>query len=585
VSGMARNPIRVQDLGRVRQIATALARNGFGHVFSRIGLGAHLPAAKAEDASSPAARRARQVLVDLGPTFVKLGQILSVRPDILPEDMLSEFESLQDRVEPMPFSAVRAVIESELGTPLEERFSFVDEEPLGSASIAQVHRAVMLDGTEVAIKLQRQGIEAMIRSDLSILYTLAELLEGRVEVPGMHTPVDIVREFETAIVRELDFLQEMRAAQRVGANFKGSGDVVIPKVYPQWCTRRMLVMELLKGEPLGRAMERMQPEEAGHVAHRVMDAIYCQVFDHGFFHGDPHPGNIFLMPDGRIAFLDFGVTGLLTGNMQDTLLLAFTSLVFRDPDTLAMTVYRAGATSERIDLRELRDACEHLMVKYHGASLDDIASPTTLMEVVRVASRFRITLPPEFAVLSRSVALIEGICRKLLPGLDIVAEVQPYAQRLMRSRFSTERVAADVARLVFQAQSQFRDLPTQSSQVMMDLQAGRLTFNFRDLEAERNRHQLEYLRDELRMGGLRVAMALMASTVSIIAVGLLVAASQAPLYWAIGFSLAGMGGLGLATTLYGALGVHVFFAGLLDLRGWRRRIFGLLRFFTWRKTE
>ncbi len=583
---MAKSTIRVQDLGRVRQIAAALASNGFGHVFNRIGLGAHLPSAKGEDDTAPYARRMRQVLVDLGPTFIKLGQVLSVRPDILPDDVLVEFQSLQDRVPAMSFADVRSVVESELGRTIEDVFDSFDETPLGSASIAQVHRATLAGGKEVAVKLQRPGIDKTIESDMSILYTLAGMLEGRVELPGVHTPTAIVHEFDTAITKELDFRQEARAAERMGRNFEGSPDIVIPRVLQQWCTRRMMVMELIEGRPLRQAFDELSPEQANRVAHRVMDATYRQVFEHGFFHGDPHPGNIYVLDDERVAFLDFGVTGLLTGAMQDTIILAFTSLVFRDAETFAMTVYRSGATSERIDLRTFTNECEKMMIKYYGASLDDIANPTTLAEVVHMAAEFRITLPPEFAVLSRSVGLIEGNCRRLLPGIDIVAEVSPYAQRLMRDRFSVERVAADAARLIFQAQGTMRDLPTQGSQVLMDLEAGRLSFNFRNVESDLDRQQVEYLRDEIRMGGLRVALAMMASTVTLIGAGLFLMASQAPtIAWTVLFILMAVAVVGAGLGLYGALGIHVFFAGLLDIRGWRRRLASLFRFFSWRRSE
>ena len=576
--------MRVQDLGRVQQIAAALAKNGFGQVFSSIGLGQHLPAGRDGDTTAPWARRVRQVLIDLGPTYVKLGQVLSVRPDILPAALLEEFQSLQDRVPAMPFEEVRIAVEEELGRPLEDVFDRFDPTPIGAASIAQVHRAKLAGGPEVAVKLQRPNIEKMIRSDVSILYTLASYVEGRVEIPGMYTPAAIVQEFEVAILKELDFFQEMRAAQRMAANFEGNTDVHVPRVFPNWCTRRMMVMELLDGVPLSKKMAEADAEEKQRLAHRLMDATYKQVFDHGFFHGDPHPGNIFVLEDGRIAFIDFGVTGLLTESMKDTILMAFTSLVFRDADTFAMTVYRAGATNERIDLRAFRDDCEKMMVKYYGASLDDIASPTTLTEVVQLASEYRINLPAEYAVLSRAVGLIEGSMRALLPGIDIVAEVSPYAQRLMRDRFSVERVAGDAARLIFQTQGHLKDFPTQLSQVLMDLEGERLTLNIIDRDKHLVVSELAELRREINLGGLRISLALMASTVTL--GSLLFLATWNPTIW--GFPLFGLlafGTLGLGLGLFGALGVHVFLARFLDPRVWRARFIGIVRFFSWRRSK
>ena len=574
----AMKSIQVQDLGRVREIAQVLARNGFGHVFQSVGLSSVLPSlAEAKEPTKPYARRLRQVLIELGPTFVKLGQVLSVRPDILPKDVLLEFQALQDRVPPVPYEEGEQALEAELHRPISEVFAELDEEPLGSASVAQAHRGRLLDGREVAIKIQRPGIERTIRSDIAILYSLANLVEGRIEIPGFYTPVDIVREFDGAITRELDFLAEARAASRMRANFADSPDIVIPEVYARWSTRRLLVMEMIHGVPLkerlARAEETHTMERA--LAHRLMDATYRQVFDHGYFHGDPHPGNIFVTDDDRIAFLDFGVTGMLTGAMQDTIVNVFTAMVFRDPEMFAMTVYRAGASDDRIDLRAFREGCERLMVKYHGASLDDIANPTTLIEVVQLAARFRINLPSEYAVLARAIGLIEGAIRVLLPGVDIVSEVTPYAQRLMRQRFSPERVAGDAARLMLQFQTQFKDLPTHLDQVLMDLERGNLTFVTKDPDAAA-------LRQELQMGVLRLSLAAFASTLTLGA--LLFLAVWSPTPWGIPvFGLLGLALLGVGVSIFGALGLHVFFAKVLSLSFWRRRIAGLLRFFSWRR--
>ncbi|TNE84353.1 MAG: AarF/ABC1/UbiB kinase family protein [Deltaproteobacteria bacterium] len=566
--------IQVQDLGRIQEIARVLAKNGFGHAFSVIGI-TNLPAGDPEIATKPYARRARQALIDLGPTYVKLGQVLSVRPDILPPDVLTEFATLQDKVPPLGIQQVRAAITQELGRPLEDVFSSLEETPLGSASIAQVHRAVLKDGREVAVKLQRPNIEKKIQSDLAILYSLARALEGRVEIPGFYTPVAIVREFDQAITRELDFLDEASASARMRRNFSSNPDVLIPEIFDEYTTRRLLVMELVKGEPLSVVMKTAKASLQRRIAHKLMEATYQQVFEHGFFHGDPHPGNILLTEDERLAFLDFGVTGLLTGHMQDTIISAFTSLVFRDAETLAMTVYRAGATAERVDLRAFRDDMEFLMVKYHGVSLDQLSTRATLVDVFQLASTYRINLPSEYAVLSRAVTLIEGICRGLLPGIDIVEEVTPYAQRLMRKRFSPERVAGDAAKLIIQAQGHMRELPTQLSQVLMDLEAGNVSFVTKDPEAE-------LLREEIRMGAMRISLGLLASTTTMGAVIFLAAWSPAPLGVPV-FGLIGFLILGIGIGLFGALGVHVLFAGLLSPAAWRRRIVGLFRFFRWRR--
>lgn len=559
----------------MQEIARVLARNGFGQLFQRLGLSQVLPSdAESKEPTKPYARRLRQVLIELGPTFVKFGQVLSVRPDILPKDVLFEFQTLQDRVPPMSMEDVKEVLERELGRPWHAVFSEFDNEPLGSASIAQVHRAVLEDGGEVAVKLQRPGIERTIRSDIHILYSLARLVEGRISIPGFYTPTDIVREFDAAITRELDFVAEGRAAERMRNNFRDT-DVEIPAIHHRLSTGRLMVMEMVHGRPLKQVLAEVEDEGRveREIAHQLMDATYKQAFEHGYFHGDPHPGNVYITDEGRLAFLDFGITGMLTGAMQDTLINAFTALVFRDAETLAMTIYRAGATEERIDLRKFREECEYLMVKYHGASLEDMANPTTLIEVVQLAGRYRINLPSEFAVLARAVGLIEGQVRVLLPGVDIVSEVTPYAQRLMRQRFSPERIARDAARMMLQAQTQFKDLPTHFDQVLMDLVGGKIEFVTKDPDEAK-------LRQEISQGVLRLSLAALASTTTLGAFLFLALWSPEP----FGLPLFGLLGVFLwivGASIFAALGVHVVFARLLSPSWWSDRLLGALRFFAW----
>lgn len=567
--------LQVNDLPRINEISLVLARNGFGHLLQLLNLGEPLP--KGETVAGSFAKRLRQVLVELGPTFVKLGQVLSVRPDILPQEVLTEFESLQDDVPCMSTEDVHEIVARELDRPIEEVFSSIDPTPLGSASIAQVHRAVTLDGREVALKLQRQGIERTIRSDISILYALANLAEGRLTLPGLHTPRAIVREFDRAISRELDFLQELQNAERLGRHFEEmDADVGVPEVFPEWSTRRMLVMELIHGVSLKEALKEIAPRspEAHRLAHAIMDSTYRQAFDFGFFHGDPHPGNLLVTSEGRLVYLDFGVVGTLSAAMQDTIIRAFTSMVFRDAQALAMTVYRAGATTGRVDLKAFVDELERKMHQYYGASLDSLANRATLMEIVELCMRFQISLPPEFAVLSRAVTLVEANVRRLLPGVDIVAEVTPYAQRLMTRRFSPERMAHDAARLMFQVQGSFQDLPTQVTQTLMDLEGGNITIVTRDPEAV-------LLRDEIRSAVLRLSMAAAASTITLGAMMFLAAWSPT----AFGMPIFGIAGAVLALvglSLFGALGVHVFVSPWLSGTSWQKFLVGILRFFNWR---
>ena len=560
--------IHVQDLGRIRAIAQVLARNGFGQLLGRVDPELAVAAADAPS-TAPYARRLRKVLVELGPTFIKLGQVLSLRPDILPRDVLLEFQKLQHEVEPMNEADCRAVLAEELTAPMADVFAEFDFTPIGSASIAQVHRARLTSGEWVAVKLQRRGIEPIIRSDLHILYTIAGLVEGRLSIPGMYTPSAIVHEFDEAISRELDFLQEARATTRMATVVSGT-PVRVPAVFPRWSTRRMMVMECIDGEPMSASFAALPLAQRRQLAHELMEATYLQVFDHGFFHGDPHPGNLVVTPDGHLVLLDFGVTGLLTGSMQETILQTFTAMVFRDADTLAQTIYRAGATSERIDLREFRAALERKMVEYYGASLDDLAQRDTLVEVVEMATRFRITLPAEFAVLSRALALVEGNLRRLLPDVDIVAEVRPWAEKLMKRRFSADRLGQDLVATLLRLQGPMRDLPTQLSQTLLDLDAGRLVVVTRDPEAG-------LLREELRRATRRLSLAALVGTAGTGAVLYL----ERPGAW-FGVNardLVGSSLVALALTAFAVLFLELYLPGALDPGRWRSLLWRVWQFF------
>jgi ubiquinone biosynthesis protein len=563
--------IHVQDLGRIREIVAVLVRYGFGQVFGLLTRELDLPEAEAVPSTAPYARRARQALMELGPTFVKLGQVLSLRPDILPRELLIELQKLQQEVDPMGEADVRAVLAEELTAPFDEVFTSFDFTPLGAASIAQVHAATLTTGQQVAVKLQRRGIEPVIRSDLHILYTLAQLLEGRVSIPGIYTPTAIIQEFDAAIHRELDFLQERDATRRM-AEVLAETDVIVPEVYPRWSTRRVMMMQRIDGQPLAHVADTLDLESRRRLAHQLMDATYRQVFDAGFFHGDPHPGNLFVTPQGVLVYLDFGITGRLTASMQDTILATFTAMVFRDPDTLAMTIYRAGATSERIDLREFRTALERKMLEYYGATLDDLAQRDTLVEVVEMATRFKINLPAEFAILARALTLVEGNLRRLLPDVDIVAEVRPYADRLMRRRFAPERLAHELGSLLLRVQAQARELPTQASQALLDLEAGRLTVLARDPEADALRHTLQ-------LAGMRISLAVVAGTAAISAAivfadPLLTTGSYSLRAW-LGFGWLAVSG----AALFGLMTQAVFGAGG-PLRPLRRLLWRTWRFFS-----
>jgi ubiquinone biosynthesis protein len=554
----------VHDLPRITEIALVLASHGFGELGRILGLDT-----KNSNSDAPKAMRARLALADLGPTFIKLGQVLSVRPDILPPDVLEELAQLQDNAPRVDFSLIRAQVESELLRPLAEVFQSFEEEPIACASIAQVHAATLMDGRRVAVKVQRPGIEKLLRSDLHILYTLAHLVDGRLSIPGLYTPIEIVQEFQTAMESELDFLQEARACERFKTQHRNVQGVHAPEVYREWGTRRVLVMELVEGVRLNR----VEPgSEQGKAAmRRLIESWYLQLFEHGFFHGDPHPGNLLVLPDGDLCFLDFGLTGHLTGEMQDVMTEVFTGLVFRNAETVALAIYRAGATTERVDLKAFKAEIQRLMSKYEGASLSRLSENSSLAEFIQVASHFRIQLPREFAVIARATSIVDGIARRLLPDVDIIAEVRPLATRLVQTRLGPERLGADAMRLLQQAQATFRDLPTQTNQLLSDLEHGRISITTKDPSSEE-------LRMEIRHAAIRVSLAICALALGLS--GAILIAPWDPEPWGIPLqAIAGAGVSSVGLAMFAGLVAHWLFATRFHPREWSRRLMAVVRFF------
>ena len=353
--------------------------------------------------------------------------------------------------------------------------------------------------------------------------------------------------------------------------------VHLPTMYPQWSTHRVLVMELIEGKSMERASPDLDSEARTQLAHTLMEATYHQVFVAGYFHGDPHPGNILVQEDGTVVFLDFGVTGMLTGSMQDLLVTAFTSLIFRDAENLALTLHRAGAVRERVDLKAFTLSIETKMAEYYGASLDDLNSKATFVDMVNLCTTYGIGLPPEFAVLSRAVTLVEASVRGMLPEVDIVEEVQPYARRLFVSQFSPEKVAEETARWMVQTRGYLKELPTQLTQVLLDLEKGAIQIQIQNPDASA-------LREEIRLAAQRMSITAVASVTTLASV-IVLAAWSPEIFGVPVLGIIALLGFGLGLGLFGMLWGHFLLMDILKPKIWKKRMMDLFRFLWWRKEE
>ena len=474
----------LQDLNRLRQIAGAMARHGFGAYLERMRLrdvlGREAPP-QGEPLPPPdrtTAARFRQMLAELGPTFIKLGQILSARPDLLPAHWVEELSALQDDCPPLPAADILREIERGLGRPVDELFASFDERPLASASIAQVHRAVTHAGEQVVVKVQRPQARDRIEADLSLLYEIARLLEAVIEETGVATATGMVEEFDRTIHEELDFAGEARNAQVMADASAGREFLVIPRVHAALSASTVLTLDYVEGTKVSEVSA-----ERGHdverIARNVIEAAFRQLFEDGLFHGDPHPGNILVLPGNRIALLDFGLVGRLSRAQQEALVTLIVAVALRDPETVARVLSRVGVAESRMPLAEFREDIRGILDRYLGLKLDEIRTVTLLRDLLDLAVRHRIRIPKEYAVLAKASMTIEGIIRRLYPRLDVLEVGMPYAKELLLSRFNPTDGSGVLMRSLLKLQGLAEDLPTQLSQILLDLEGGKFRVNVR----------------------------------------------------------------------------------------------------------
>jgi ubiquinone biosynthesis protein len=539
----------IHDLNRLREISAVLARHGLGAYLERVRLGS---AAPKPDASAPGAQRSaagegaarnaarfRQVLVDLGPTFVKLGQLLSTRPDILPAAWIAELSRLQDACEPVDVAAVREVIESSLGRPVDELFAWLDPVPAASASIAQVHRARTHDGRDVAVKVQHPGVREQFESDVGLLTYVARLLEALVEETGVYTPTDVVAEFDRAIHEELDFKNEARNARDMAAASQDISCVVIPRVIDELSSGSVLTLEFVEGIKVTEVPGR-EGYDPRAVARNVIETAFRQLFGKGIFHGDPHPGNILVLPGNRIALLDFGLVGRVKRPMQEALVTLVMAVALRDPDTVARVIYRMGVPEGAVPLSVLRDDVAALLERYVGLKLDQIRSSTLLTDMLDLAVRHRIKVPRDYALLAKASVTVEGIIRGLYPDLDVMEVGLPYAKEMLLSRFSPSDSGA-LLKSILRLQGLAEEVPAQLSQILTDLEGGKFRVQVRS-------EALDRIADNVRSLGLTVFLGLVASGLAV--GGLLVVSRQ--ISASRGLLLLGLAALLLAGFVAGA---------------------------------
>jgi len=557
---MARSPARsVRHLRRYREIVEVMGRHGFGQLVDLLQLRSYLALPRwllRRGRSAPALgapQRLRLALEELGPTFVKLGQILSTRPDLIPPAYIAELARLQDTVPPEPWEPIRAQIEAELGAPPEELFASFERVPIAAASLSQVHAATLHDGTEVVVKVQRPDIRETIETDLEILFDLARLLQEHTPLGEIYDLPEIAEDFASTLRAELDFYREGRNADRFRANFAGEPYLYIPRVYWDYTTRRVLVLERIHGIKIDE-IEAL--DAAGYDRYRIglhaARIIIKEVLEDGFFHADPHPGNFVVMPGEVIGAMDFGMVGYLSRRERADLIRLYIVSVRLDEEGIVEQLIRMGAATGRVERAGLQRDIARLLRKYHGLPLKEIRAREVVEEVMPIAFRHHLHLPSEYWLLGKTLAMMEGVGLQLAPDFDMFAVSEPYVRRFVWQMASPHSWGPSVLRGINDWAELLGLLPRVGSQLLTRAERGELEVTIRHKELDQALVRLDRLANRISISVLLAAL--------IVGLALLVPAFNLARQW------------GLATTLVIAGFVGASLLGLwLMFSIWRSR--------------
>lgn len=533
------------SLGRAKDIIMILAKYGFDDIVNRLeipGIGFVKKVHKAEHEMNTF-QRIRCALEELGPTFVKFGQIMSLRPDLLPHELIDELSTLQDDVAPVEFSNIKEMVEKNTMKPLQETFSIFDAEPLAAASISQVHRGVLnKDGRIVSIKVQRPGIRVSIKTDLDIMTAIAVQLHERVNYLKIYDLPKLIRVTRKNLLHELDFKREARNMKIASSFISDNSDIYIPEVYEEYCTEGVLVMEYVQGVKL-KDLETESLTDPESTARQGLRAAIKQIFDDGFFHADPHPGNLLVTGEERICLMDWGMTGRLSERDRHELIDLMKSVVDKESEAMIHALLRICSAEGAIDHRSLERALLDVLDSYYAVPIKEMNIGQLLMAITELLRKYHLRLPPDLIIMIKALITAEGSARLIYPDLDIISEAREYISSIALRRYKPESLLRSFRFTLSRFLNMQKEIPNRMVQVLNKAERGALTLGFRHQNLGGLRHTLDNIINRLTFGIIIAAMIIGSSMIITTGVGPLLFGF--PAIGVIGYLISGLLGLWL----------------------------------------